>query len=104
MYKIFKALSDENRIKVLQCLCENSCKCIDCKCEDCGMNPKDFQKKLNISFPTISHHIEKLRESGLISCEKKGQKLFCKINSKKFEELNDFISNFSVVKTAQLAN
>lgn len=98
MHKIFKTLSDSNRIKVLQYLNDNSCKCRECKCEDCGMNPNEFQKKLKLSFPTISHHIEKLRDAGLIVCEKKGQRLQCKLNSQKFDEINLFISSFQFKK------
>lgn len=56
--KIFKALSDNNRIKILYLLKEQK------------STFGDIENNLELRQPTISHHIKTLREVGLIVEEK----------------------------------
>ena len=95
MNKIFKALSDPNRLKVLICINDNSNRCLSCLCEDCGMKPMEFQKILNITKPTISHHLEELKNAGLIICEKKGKNIYCKINHENVTVVVNFLNNLN---------
>ena len=96
MEKIFKALSDQNRLKILNYIYENSCKCKICKCEDCGLNPTDFQKALNVSFPTITHHLDILEKSGLITRKRDGQNINCKINYRIFDKIQKFLDKYNI--------
>lgn len=55
-----KALSDPNRVKILDLLsCETLCAC-------------DLLEHFDFTQPTLSHHIKVLRDAGLVITEKKG--------------------------------
>ena len=61
MAYVFKALGDENRIQILKLL-RNGEKCA-CKLLDA----------LNISQPTLSHHMKILCDAGIVSGRKEGK-------------------------------
>lgn len=61
MALVFKALSDENRIRILKLL-RNGEKCA-CK----------LLEELNISQPTLSHHMKILCDSGLVTGRREGK-------------------------------
>lgn len=58
---IFKALGDENRIHILKML-QNGEKCA-CK----------ILEELNISQPTLSHHMKILCDAGIVTGRKEGK-------------------------------
>ncbi|MBQ7092938.1 MAG: winged helix-turn-helix transcriptional regulator [Clostridia bacterium] len=57
---IFKALADENRMKIVQILLRHS------------MCVRSLSKKLGITQAAVSQHIKVLREAGLLKGEKRG--------------------------------
>jgi len=59
--KEFKALSDENRIRILEMLQSGE----KCACE--------LLKELNVTQPTLSHHMKILCESGIVESCKQGK-------------------------------
>ena len=59
--RIFKALSDENRIRVLRILRSGE----KCACK--------VVEELNISQPTLSHHMKILCDAGLVTGRKEGK-------------------------------
>lgn len=66
--KIFKALSDRNRIRILKMLQKKSL----CVCE--------IREILDLAVSTVSKHLSILREAGLISDWKEGKWINYKIN------------------------
>ena len=58
---IFKALSDENRIRILQMLHSGE----KCACK--------LLEELNISQPTLSHHMKILCDAGIVNGRKEGK-------------------------------
>ena len=58
---IFKALGDENRIRILKLLCSGE----KCACH--------LLETLNISQPTLSHHMKILCDTGLVTGRKEGK-------------------------------
>jgi ArsR family transcriptional regulator len=75
--KIFKALSNQNRlelylqiVKKSEASFEAGCECLLSEITDC----------LKIGAPTISHHLKELSNAELIFTEKKGKFLVCKVN------------------------
>ena len=52
---VFKAFCDENRIKILKLLVTGE----KCACE--------LNEKINVSQPTMSHHMKILCDSGVVS-------------------------------------
>ena len=58
---IFKSLSDENRIRILKLLCSGE----KCACK--------LLEELNISQPTLSHHMKILCDAGIVSGRREGK-------------------------------
>jgi ArsR family transcriptional regulator, arsenate/arsenite/antimonite-responsive transcriptional repressor len=61
--RLFKALADRNRLRILNVLLEARGEAV-CVCE--------FQPTLGISQPTVSHHLKQLVQAGLLDREKRG--------------------------------
>ena len=59
---LMKALADPTRLTMLASLWKSDDPICIC----------DFTAGLALSQPTISHHMAKLREAGLVDCEKRG--------------------------------
>ena len=59
--RVFKALSDEQRVRVLEMLCEGE----TCACH--------LLEDLEISQPTLSHHMKILCESGIVRSRRAGR-------------------------------
>lgn len=58
--KILKAISDENRLKIIDLLSNGEM----CAC--------DILKYFNFSQPTLSHHMKVLLDCKIINCKKEG--------------------------------
>lgn len=83
MSKAFKALSDKTRREILKMLNEKD------------MNAGEIAEHFNMSKPSISKHLDILRESELISSEKKGQFVIYSINTSVIQEvLGGFLEIF----------
>ena len=84
MSKAFKALSDETRREILQLLNKQD------------MSAGEISDHFEMSKPSISKHLDILRETGLISSEKKGQYVIYSINTSIIEEvLGNFLKIFT---------
>ena len=66
---IFKALGDENRIRILKMLCTGE----KCACK--------LLEELHITQPTLSHHMKILCDSGLVNGRKEGKWMHYSIHS-----------------------
>ncbi|NMM62656.1 winged helix-turn-helix transcriptional regulator [Clostridium sp. P21] len=82
--KIFKALSNENRLELYFQILRSAEKSFDTNCE-CFIN--DVISKLNIGAPTISHHLKELSNANLIFTEKKGKFLVARANEELLNEI-----------------
>ncbi|MBP2027725.1 ArsR family transcriptional regulator [Acetoanaerobium pronyense] len=77
--EIFKALSDKNRLLILDMLsCGELCAC-------------DIMDGLSLTQPTISHHMKMLLKSDLVRSRKEGKWVFYSINQEKVNDIEDFI-------------
>lgn len=74
LVRIFKALGDTNRLRIIKTLSERTL----CVC--------DLAKELDISQPTLSHHLKVLRDAGLVKGEKEGQWIYCSVNRELFDD------------------
>lgn len=103
--KIFKALSNEQRLKIFIMIYKNCCSPEGSKIgsefrlkgESCCGAEKTIEKAftkicdcMKLSRSTISHHFKELQNAGLIICEREGQIFRCRVN----EEALDSIKNF----------
>jgi len=86
--KIFKALSNENRLEIYLQIVKSNEKSFDAKCE-CFIS--DVIEKLNIGAPTISHHLKELSNAKLIFTEKRGKFLVARVNEELLNEINELL-------------
>jgi ArsR family transcriptional regulator len=61
--RLFKALADRHRVKILNILLRADGQAV-CVCE--------FQDELGLAQPTVSYHLKLLTEAGLLLREKRG--------------------------------
>lgn len=80
---ICKAMSDANRLKVIEMLTQG---------EKCGCELLD---ELQVTQPTLSHHMKVLGDCGLVSSRKDGKWSYYTINCDRFREYKDYISAIS---------
>ena len=93
--RIFKALSNEQRLKLFKmiydCRVANlSNKGLHC---DAGVD-KAFTmacNHLSIARSTVSHHMKELENAGLISTTRKGQSFTCEINMDAVKAIQQFL-------------
>ncbi len=78
-----KALGDENRIKIIQMLTKGEL----CACR--------LLEALNITQPTLSHHMKILSECALINTRKEGKWSYYSINGERFGEFGNYIKAIS---------
>ena len=69
-----KALADETRQKIMSLCC--------CKWLSVG----EIVKELNVSQPTVSHHLSILRSAGLVDSRREGKQIFYSLNQKKIAD------------------
>ena len=80
--KMFKALSDENRLLIFELLKTGEM----CACK--------LLEELNIGQPTLSHHMKILCESGLVEARKEGKWMHYSISQKDVKFLNSWIEKY----------
>ncbi len=92
MAKIFKALSNEQRLKLFKMIYFWS-KTVSEEDDCCKEVEKSFTKAcgcFDLSRSTISHHFKELQNAGLITCTRSGQFFSCIVNKEKLEAIKDF--------------
>lgn len=82
MNKLFKALNDPTRRDILELL------------KDKDMTAGDIADKFSISKPSISHHLDLLRQAGLVVSVKEGQFIYYSINTTVMDEVLKWIMQF----------
>lgn len=83
MAKKLKALSDPTRLRVLSHVVAQGCDAV-CAC--------DLIDVLDISQPTISHHLKTLVEAGFLTREQRGRWAHYTVVRDTFAELRQFLS------------
>ena len=78
---LFKALNDPTRRKILDLL----------KKKDMTVN--EIASQFDMATPSISHHLDKLKQADLVSAEKKGQFIHYSINMTVLDELIQYVTN-----------
>ena len=86
--KIFKALSNENRLEIYKEIAKQENIDYEKKCE-CSIS--EILSCLKIGAPTISHHLKELSNANLITTKKNGKFLIAQINKNTLEKIRNFI-------------
>lgn len=79
-----KAMADPTRLKILHILKQKGHCSIG---KPVGMCARDIEEQINLSQPTISHHMAVLSKAGLVRVEKQGLWRWYRRNEKSLKEL-----------------
>ncbi len=91
--KVFKALSDENRLKILRSLWER---------RESEVSVTELVETLGISQPLVSHHLKELRYAGIVEGTRQGAFIYYRVKSPDFIRLIECI--LSTVLKGKLGN
>jgi DNA-binding transcriptional ArsR family regulator len=83
---LFKALKDQTRREILEYLKEKD------------LTAGEIADKFNISKPSISHHLDLLRQAGLVISVKEGQFIYYSLNTTVMDEMLKWIMQFKSEK------
>jgi ArsR family transcriptional regulator len=83
MNSLFKALNDATRREILELLKEGD------------MTAGDIAAKFEFTKPTISHHLDLLRQAGLVESVKKGQFVYYSLNTTVMDEIITWFMKFN---------
>ncbi len=78
MNAIFKALNDSTRREILKLL------------RDKDMTAGEIAQQFEMTKPSISHHLDILKQAGLVSATKKGQFIIYSLNTTIMDEIINF--------------
>ncbi|MEB3358554.1 MAG: metalloregulator ArsR/SmtB family transcription factor [Synechococcales bacterium] len=78
----FAALGQPSRLKIVRLLLSAYPR---------GLPAGEIQKELDISASTLSHHLDKLRQVGVVVAEKDRQWIWYSVRSEALKELIDFL-------------
>jgi DNA-binding transcriptional ArsR family regulator len=79
--KILKIISDDTRFEIIEMLSNNK-----------PMNGKELANALKLTTPTISHHIEQLKEAGFINEERVKNSKYFSINTNSVDNFINYLS------------
>ena len=84
--KIFKALGDENRLRILGMLQgQERCACM-------------LLDEMHITQPTLSHHMKILCDADLVVGRKEGKWMHYRLNADQFEKIAAFLQTTAEMK------
>lgn len=83
---LFKALNDPTRREILELLKKRN------------MTAGEIADQFNISKPSISHHLDLLKQAGLVEAEKQGQFISYSLNTTVVDELVKWFMQFKTKK------
>ena len=79
MNDVFKALNDPARREILKMLRESD------------MTAGEIASRFDMTAPSISHHLDKLKRAGLVTTVKQGQFVMYSINTTILDDLLEFL-------------
>lgn len=83
MNQVFKALNDPTRRKILDLLREKD------------LSAGEIAEAFNISKPSISHHLDLLKQANLVESYRQGQFIYYTLNSSVMDDLVKWLLTFS---------
>jgi len=86
MNTVFKALNDPTRRQILEMLQEKD------------LTAGEIADQFKISFPSISHHLDLLKQAKLVTSEKDGQYVYYSLNTTVVDEIMKWLIQFKPKK------
>jgi len=85
MNEVFKALNDPARREILNMLRKGD------------LTAGEIAEKFEMTAPSISHHLDKLKRAGLVTTEKQGQYVFYSLNTSIIDDLMHYLMNLKTL-------
>jgi ArsR family transcriptional regulator, arsenate/arsenite/antimonite-responsive transcriptional repressor len=82
MQAVLEAISDPTRRKILDLLKKDE------------LSAGELGEHFDISGPSMSHHLSKLKAAGLVVANRRGQSIYYSINTSVFDDAAQFIIGF----------
>ncbi|MCM2674487.1 autorepressor SdpR family transcription factor [Alkalicoccobacillus plakortidis] len=70
MNELFKALNDETRREIMSLLSKHGC-----------LTASEISEHFDMSKPSISHHLQLLKQANLVTADKRGQYIYHTLNT-----------------------
>ena len=86
MNALFKALNDPTRREILELLKKGD------------LTAGEIADQFNISKPSISHHLDLLKQAGLVQSVKEGQYIYYSLNTTVMDEIVKWFVGFKTKK------
>ena len=86
MNALFKALNDSTRREILELLKKGD------------LTAGEIADQFNISKPSISHHLDLLKQAGLVQSLKEGQYIYYSLNTTVMDEIVKWFVGFKTKK------
>jgi ArsR family transcriptional regulator len=86
MNNVFRALNDPTRREILELLKEKE------------MSAGEIADQFNMSWPSISHHLDLLKQAKLVEAEKDGQFIYYSLNIIVVDEVLKWVMQFRTKK------
>jgi ArsR family transcriptional regulator len=83
---VFKALNDPTRREILELLQEKD------------LTAGEIAEQFHISFPSISHHLDLLKQAKLVLAEKEGQYVYYSLNTTVVDDILKWLLQFKAKK------
>lgn len=86
MNSVFKALNDATRREILELLQRQD------------LSAGEIAEHFNISWPSVSHHLDILKQAGLVTSKKEGQYVYYSLNTTVVDEILKWLLQFKTKK------
>jgi ArsR family transcriptional regulator len=86
MNSVFKALNDATRREILELLQRQD------------LSAGEIVEHFNLSWPSISHHLDILKQAGLVTSKKEGQYVYYSLNTTVVDEILKWLLQFKTKK------
>ena len=83
---VFKALNDATRRQILEMLQKKD------------LTAGEIAEQFQMSFPSISHHLDLLKQAQLVTTKKEGQFIFYSLNTTVMDEIVKWLLQFKTKK------
>lgn len=87
---LFKALNDNTRRQILELL------------KNKNITAGEIADQFNISKPSISHHLDLLKQAGLVEAVKEGQFIYYSLNTTVVDEIVKWLMQFKSKKNKHI--
>jgi DNA-binding transcriptional ArsR family regulator len=86
MNSVFKALNDPTRRQILELLQQRD------------LTAGEIAEKFKMTFPSVSHHLDLLKQAKLVTSQKEGQFVFYSLNTTVVDEIMKWFLQFKIKK------